>query len=56
MRNIGSNSTVKLVRQNLRLVKRLYPSLRQQDFQALRSLSQTLHLSVLKGEILYIEG
>ena len=56
MRNIESNSTVKLVRQNLRLVKRLYPSLRQQDFQALRSLSQTLHLSVLKGEILYIEG
>src|ERR1700674_1420685 len=56
MRSIETASTVKLVRQNLRLVKRLYPGLRQQDFEALRSLTQTLHLSVLKGEFLHIEG
>ena len=56
MRIVETNSTIKLVRQNLRLVKRLYPGLRQQDFQALRSLTRTLHLSVLKGEFLYIEG
>jgi hypothetical protein len=56
MRTIETASTVKLVRQNLRLVKRLYPDLRQQDFQALRSLTQTLHLSFLKGEFLHIEG
>jgi hypothetical protein len=56
MRNIETKSTAKLVRQNLRLVKRLYPGLRQQDFQALRSLTQTLYLSVLKGEFLFIDG
>ncbi len=56
MRIIETASTVKLVRQNLRLVKRLYPGLRQQDFQTLRSLTQTLHLSLLKGEFLLIEG
>jgi hypothetical protein len=56
MRIVETDSTIKLVRQNLHLVKRLYPGLRQQDFQALRSLTRTLHLCVLKGEILYIEG
>jgi hypothetical protein len=56
MQSIETNSTAKLVRQNLRLVKRLYPGLRQQDFQALRILTRELHLSVLKGEFLYIEG
>jgi hypothetical protein len=53
---IETNSTVKLVRQNLHLVKRLYPGLRQQDFQTLRCLTRTLQLCVLKGEIHYIEG
>ena len=56
MRIVETDSTVKLVRQNLHLVKRLYPGLRQQDFQSLRSLTRTFHLCVLKGEILYIEG
>jgi len=56
MRSIETASTVKLVRQNLRLVKRLYPGLQQHDFQALRSLTQTLHLSILRGECLHIEG
>jgi hypothetical protein len=56
MRVVETVSTGKLVRQNLQLVKRLYPGLRQQDFQALRSLTRTLHLSVLNGEILYIDG
>jgi hypothetical protein len=55
MRIVEKYSTVKLVRQNLQLVKRLYPGMRHPDFQALRSLTQTLHLCVLKGEILYIE-
>jgi hypothetical protein len=56
MRSIGTASTIKLVRQNLRLVKQLYPGLQEQDFQTLRSLTQTLHLSVLKGEFLLLEG
>src|SRR3984957_2440397 len=56
MRIAETKSTAKLVRQNLHLVKGLYPGLVQQDFQTLRSLTRTLHLCVLKGEILYIEG
>jgi hypothetical protein len=56
MRSIKTTSTVKLLRQNLRLVKRLYPGLRQEDFQSLRSLTQTLRLSILKGEFLHIDG
>ena len=56
MRIVETDSIVKLVRQNLHLVKRLYPGLQQQDFQALRSLTRTFHLCVITGEILYIEG
>src|SRR6202051_420164 len=56
MRIVETDPIIKLVRQNLHLVKRLYPGLRQQDLQALRSLTRTLRLSVLKGEILNIEG
>ncbi len=56
MRIVETNSTAKLVRQNLHVVKQLYPGLRQQDFQALRSLTRTLNLCVLNGEILNIEG
>jgi len=45
-----------LVCQNIRLVKQLYPSLREQDLLALRSLTRTLRLSFLKREILFIDG
>jgi hypothetical protein len=56
MRSSVTNSTAILVRHNLRLVKRLYPAMRQQDLTALRSLTQALHLSISKGELLCIEG
>ena len=56
MHNSVPNSTAILVRHNLRLVKRLYPGLRQEDLTALRSLTQTLHLSISKGELQCIEG
>ena len=56
MRQMEAVSTIKLVRQNVRLVKQLYPGLRQRDIQTLRSLTQTFHLSVLKGEFLNIDG
>lgn len=45
----------KLVRQNLRIVKKLYPGLSKEDFSRLRDLTCTLHLSVSKGELLYIQ-
>jgi hypothetical protein len=47
--------TSNLVRQNLRIVKELYPGLSKEDFSRLRDLTRTLHLSVSKGEVLYIQ-
>lgn len=49
------NETRNLVRQNLRIVKELYPGLSKEDFSRLRDLTRTLRLSVSKGELLYIE-
>jgi len=45
-----------LVRQNISLVKRLYPGIRQLDLRTLRDLTNSLSLSISQGEILYIEG
>jgi hypothetical protein len=45
-----------LVRQNLRIVKQLYPALPQACLTALRELTQGLHLSVSQGQILCING
>ena len=45
-----------LVRQNLRLVKQLYPALAQRDLRRLRDLTRTLRLSISQGEILCIDG
>jgi len=47
---------LKLVRQNLRLVKRVYPALGQADLGSLRDLTRTLGLSVSLGEVQYIDG
>ena len=56
MRSSVPNSTVALVRHNLRLVKQLHPGLRKEDLTALRSLTQTLHLSISNGELLHLDG
>ena len=45
-----------LVRQNLRLVKQLYPALVQRDLRRLCDLTRALRLSVSQGEILCIDG
>ena len=45
-----------LVRQNLRLVKQVYPGLATAKLTALRKLTQTLHLSLAGGEILCLDG
>jgi hypothetical protein len=47
---------VNLVRENLQLVKQLYPSLEQRDLRGLRDLTETLRLSVLQGEIICVDG
>ena len=44
-----------LVRQNLRLVKQLYPDLAKTDLGRLRGLTRTLRLSISQGEILCID-
>jgi hypothetical protein len=56
MQKIGTDSTTKLVRQNISLVKRLYPGLRHRDLQTLRSLTRDLHLCLFKKEILFLDG
>jgi hypothetical protein len=45
-----------LVCQNLRLVKRLYPDLAQEDLRRLRELTQAHLLSVSQGELSCIDG
>lgn len=47
---------VNLVRQNVRIVKKLYPELCEQQLVALRELTRTLGLSILRGGVLYING
>ena len=45
-----------LIRQNVRLVKQLYPELAGQDLRRLRDLTQAHLLSVAQGEISFIDG
>jgi len=47
---------ITLVRENLRLVKQLYPALAQRDLRTLRDLTRAHRLSILQGEILCIDG
>jgi hypothetical protein len=49
-------TNVKLVRQNLRLVKQLCPPLPRKQLTALCDLTRTLRLSVSQGEILLVDG
>src|ERR1700694_517125 len=46
----------KLLRQNLRNAKRLYPDLPKQQLSVLRDLTATLHLSISGSELLYFGG
>ena len=48
--------TIKLLRQNLRVVKKLYPGLSRQDLTALHTLTRTLRLSVSRGEVSWLSG
>jgi hypothetical protein len=45
-----------LVRQNFRLVKKLYPGMAQGDLRRLRELTQTHLLSISQGELSCIDG
>jgi hypothetical protein len=49
-------SNLNLVRQNLRLVKQVYPELARTKLTALRELTRALRLSLSGGEILCLDG
>ena len=49
-------TAAELLRQNRRVAKLRYPSLQPKDLKPLSDLTRTLSLSVLQGEVLYIDG
>jgi hypothetical protein len=49
-------NVTEILRQNLRVAKHRYPNLRPRELRALGDLTRTLRLSVLQGEIVYIDG
>jgi len=53
---VRKTTEITLVRENLRLVKQLYPALAQRDLRTLRDLTRAHRLSILQGEILCIDG
>ncbi len=56
MRTSRLNSTGKLLRQNVRIVKRLCAGITQGSLATLRDLTETLRLSVSRGELLCLDG
>ena len=53
---MSKTAPFKLLRQNRRAARLRYPSLQPGDLQALSDLTRSLRVSVLQGEVLYIEG
>jgi hypothetical protein len=49
-------TAAELLRQNLRVAKLRYPTLRRKDLKALGDLTRSLRLSVLQGEVLSLDG
>jgi len=49
-------TAIEILRQNLRVAKLRYPTLQLRDLKALGDLTRTLRLSVLQGEVLYLDG
>jgi len=46
----------KLVRQNLRIAKQLYPDISKQQVSLLHDLTVTLRLSICRSELLFLDG
>jgi hypothetical protein len=53
---VPNSYETKLVRQNHRLVKQLYPTLPKENLGSLRELTRSLRLSLARGEISLIDG
>lgn len=56
MRVTGSRPKEKLIRENLRVVKKLCPGVTPSQLLALRELSRDLRLSLAKGDVLLLNG
>ena len=56
MRASGIGPKAKLIRENLRTVKKLYPYVTNSQLLALRELSRNLSLSVRSGDLLILDG
>src|SRR6202049_4152496 len=56
MRRSGIGPKAKLIRENLRAVKHLYPHLSSSQILVLRELTNTLGLSVLCGDLLMLNA
>ena len=53
---MNKTTTFKLLSQNLRAARLRYPSLQPSGLKALSDVTRRLRLSVLQGEVLYIDG
>src|SRR5216117_3587514 len=56
MRNSCSGPKLKLIRQNLRIVKRLYPDVTELQLSTLREISASLQLSISSGDLMLLDG
>jgi hypothetical protein len=56
MPNSCSGPKLKLIRQNLRIVKRLYPNVTELQLSTLREISASLRLSISSGDLMLLDG
>jgi len=56
MRNSCPRPKLKLIRQNLRIVKRLYPHVTELQLSTLREISASLQLSISSGDLMLLDG
>jgi hypothetical protein len=53
---VNKPTATEILRQNLRTAKHRYPTLQPGDLRTLGELTRALRLSLLRGEVLYIDG
>src|SRR5437016_235645 len=56
MRNSCPRPKLKLIRQNLRIVKRLYPDVTELQLSTLHEISASLQLSISSGDLMLLDG
>src|SRR5713101_315848 len=56
MQNFHNRPKSKIIRQNLGVVKRLYPQVTELQLSILREISRSLHLSITSGDLIMLDG